>query len=165
MEKMPITSEKRYIFHGYFDIKDTYNNVMDYLENSMIYDASVKDYEEVNSGGSRKIMSKVEAEKIYNEKYKIILKFEILMEGKDSEVKVNEKIKILCKGTAKLTLNAYIEPDWQGDREKGPLADFLGKIYDKFVGVDEFEKCQDYAATDIGLLISKFKDYMNATIK
>jgi hypothetical protein len=166
MEKIGVSSEKKYTFHGHFDIKDTYNNILSYLENTLNYwDVTVKDYEETNIGGKRKIVSKIEAEKIYNDHFKIIIKFTIDMSGKDTEVKINNKTKKLCNGTAKIILNSYIEPNWQGDREEGLLKKFIGQIYDKFVGNDELEKCMDMAGSDVGKLVAKFSEYMNATIK
>ncbi len=165
-EKIPVMSEKKYTFEGLFDIKETYNYLKHYLENSRHYEVSEKDYEEKNDGKSRKIMSKNEAEQIFSDVYKVHLKYEILMVGTEIEVKINEKKTIiLCKGSAKLVVNAYIEPDWQAHKHHGPFIDFLHKLYNKFYEQEEQIECEKSVAKDVGELIDRFKQQMNSVIR
>lgn len=166
-EKIHVTNEKVYKFEGLFDIKGTYKHLVEFLENSKHYDVSEKDYEEQNEDGKRKIVSKSEAEIEYNDYYKIIIKYELTIQGVEVDVKINDKKTIkLTKGSAKLSVNSYIEPDWQGKKEKmSELGAFFDKIYTKLFGRDELNKCIEYAATDVGELIAKFKQQMNSTLK
>lgn len=166
LEKIPVTSEKKYSYEGLFEINETYLHLKDYLGNAKYYsDVSEKDYDEKNVDGSRKIMSKIEAEKLYNDYFKIIIKYELLMEGKDVEIKTEHKTIKLTKGKAQIIVNAYLEPDWQHGRDKNALHQFLGKIYDKFIGHDEQSKVMEIAAGDVSDLMQKFKMHMNTTIK
>lgn len=165
-EKIPIISEKVYKYEGLYDIKETYKHLVEFLENSKHYDVSEKDFEEANDSGKRKIKSKSEAELKFNDYYKIILKYELTMEGVDIDVKVNDKKTIkLTKGTAKLSVNCYIEPDWDNKKKKlTALGEFLDKVYTKLFNRDELDKCINYAATDVGQLIAKFKQQMNSAL-
>jgi len=166
LEKIEVTKEKLYTFHGIFDLCDAYDFVKGYVEDAIYYyDVTEKDYEEVNDSGKRKIMSKLEATKIYNDYFKIVMKFELLMEGKNTEVEVNGQKKMLTKGIAKLKINSYVHPDWNNDRSSSPFASFLGTLHDKFVGNDELGTCIEHAAIDVGKLIANFKQHMGAGIK
>lgn len=165
-DKIPIMSEKKYTFEGLFDIKETYNYLKEYLEDSRYYEISEKDYEEKNDGKSRKIVSKNEAEQIYNDKFKVILKYEIAMNGKEIEVKVNDKKTIiLCKGNASLAINAYIEPDWDAEKPESAFIEFLKNIYNKLYNKDELDLCKESVAKDVQELINRFKQQMNSAIK
>lgn len=165
-EKIPVTNEKVYKFEGLYDLKETYKHIIEFLENSKHYDVTEKDFEEQNDGGKRKIISKSEAEVEYNDYYKIVLKYELAMEGVDVDVKINDKKTIkLTKGSAKLTVNAYIEPDHHNKKDKlTALGSFLDKLYDKFFGKEELHKCIVYAATDVSELIGRFKQQMNSAL-
>lgn len=167
IDKIPIVSEKKYVFEGVFDIKETYNFIKEYLENSRSYDLSEKDYEEKNDQGSRKIMSKTEAELMYNDYFKPIIKYELLMEGNDIDVKVNDKKTIkLTKGKAKIIVNAYIETDWAAKKEDFTIVgSFLKKAYNKIFGKDELNQCIGVVAGDVAQMISRFKQQMNSTLK
>jgi len=165
-DKIQVISEKKYTFDGIFDVKETYNYLKEFLEESRHYEVSEKDYEEKNDNGSRKIVSKNEAEAEYNDYYKIILKYELIMQGKDVEVKINEKKTLkLTKGSAKLTINCYIEPDFDGIKPQTPFANFLDKVYSKFFRGSELDKCKESAANDVGELLSRFKQQMNSILK
>ncbi len=166
-DKIQVVNEKRYEFNGIFDIKETYSFLKEFLEESRHYEVSEKDYEEKIDNGSRKIMSKSEAEVEYNDYYKIIIKFELVMQGKDIEVKVNEKKTMkLTKGSAVLTVNCYIEPNFQNIKPKlTDFGEFLERIYDKFFRGSELEACKESAANDVGELIARFKVQMNSVLK
>ena len=165
-DKIQIMSEKKYTFNGLFDVKETYNYLKEFLEETRHYEVSEKDYEEKNDAGSRKIVSKNEAEVEYNDYFKIILKYELMMQGKDVEVKINEKKTLkLAKGSAKLTINCYIEPDFDKIRPKSPLADFLDKVFTKFFRGSELDKCKESASQDVGELLIRFKQQMNSILK
>lgn len=164
-ERIPATSEKVYSFEGYFNIKETYSSVKRYLEDSKFYDLTEKEYVEKTSGGKKEIVGKIEGVKTYNDEYQIVIKFEVNMSGKEEEIKVNEKVTKMHKGTAKIIVNTYVEVDWLGVRDKNPTHNFLAKVYDKFIGKDERKAVMIEAARDAGDLITRFKEHMNATIK
>ena len=73
-DRILVTSERKYTFNGIFNIKETYEHLREYLENSKHYEITEKDYEEKLDEGKKKIVSKNEAEVEFNDYYKIILK-------------------------------------------------------------------------------------------
>ncbi len=165
MEIIPATSEKKYTFEGYFNLKETFTHLQKYLEESKYYwDVTLKEHTEKNSGNAKEIDSKFEAVKAYNDQFEIILKYQIQMSGKDEEVKLNNKVIKLTKGKAKIILNAYIKKDWHARREKSALHQFLGEVYDKFIGQDELGSVMKEAGKDVSDLLARFKEHMNSQI-
>lgn len=165
-DKIPITSEKTYTFSGIIDIKYTYNFLKDFLENSKHYAVSEKEFEEANNPGSKKIVANWQAEQEYNDYYKVILKMKLELGGKDIEVELNGHQKVLSQGKAVLTLNSYIEPDFQGKYPKGQLAIFLEKIHNKFFGgEDELKTCIGSSAKDVSEIFARFKLALNSYMK
>jgi len=165
-DKIAVISEKKYKFEGLYDLKQTYSYLKKFLEHSRHYDLSEKDYEEKNDNGSRKIMAKTEAEVEFNDYYKIILKYDLTMQGNDMEVKINDKKTIiLTKGKAQITINCYIEPDFDNIRPQTEFGSFLDKVYTKFFRGSELDAAKDYAAKDVADLIFKFKQEMNSALK
>ena len=165
-DRILVTSEKKYTFNGIFNIKETYEHLKEYLENSRHYEISEKDYEEKLDEGKKKIVSKNEAEVEFNDYYKKILKYELSMEGKDVEVKINEKKTLkLTKGKATIIINCYIEPDFDSKRPQYVLEKFLDRVYTYFFRKNELEKCIISASSDIGGLLARFKEEMNSVLK
>jgi hypothetical protein len=165
MEMIPATSEKKYTFEGYFNLKETFDHLQRYLEESKYYwDVTLKEHTEKSGKGTRDIDSKFEAEKVYNDQFKIKLKYQVQMSGKEEEVKLNNRLVKLTKGKAKITLNAYVERDWHKRRSKNALHKFLGEVYDKFVGHDEERKVMMEAGKDVSDLLTRFKEHMNSQI-
>ena len=165
-DKIPIIRERRYVFQGLFDMKHTYKFLKEFLTESRHYDWTEKDYEEKNENGERRIMSKVEAEQEYTDYYKIIIRYELVMEGKDVVIEEDGKSYKLTKGRAKLIINAYIEPDFAHRRPvDSALSDFLERVYEKYFGNDELSKCIVSVAGDVGEMITRFKQTINSALK
>lgn len=164
-EKIPITKERKYSFEGLFDIKHTYNSLKSFVEDSRHYDLTEREYEETSKDNEKKLLWKFEAEQEYNDYYKIIIKIEVSMQGKNTDVEVNGKMKMLSKGKAEMKLNSYIFPDFQHKKHEGSFAEFLDKLYEKFFGgKEELHECIGSAVGDINELIARFKQNMNSTI-
>ncbi len=163
-EKIPVTSEKKYAYAGIFDIMETYSFLKSYLEDSMHYDVTEKDYEEKNDGKSKSILVKFEAEKEYNDYYKIIIKYSLDMKGKDIAIEHNGRVLNRIDGNAKITVNCYIEPDWLEKRQHSALGKFLDQIYNKYISKSELDKCIMTGVMDVGELLSRFKQQMNTTL-
>lgn len=163
-DKIPIISEKKYKFEGVFDIKETYSSLKKYLGESRHYDVTEKDYSEKNLGGERELVSKNEAEQEYTDYYKVIIKYTIEAKGKEIEIEIDNKKRIMTQGIAILTVNAYIEPDFLGKRSTTALMTFVSKVYDKYFGKEELTECIGSTATDVGGLIAVFKRQMNSKI-
>lgn len=161
-QKINLISEKKTSFEGVFDLKEVYNSLKHYLEGKKSYDLTEKDYSERNTGDSREIISKIEAELYYNDYYKIIIKFSIEMKGKTVEVNYQGQTKTLTKGKAVLTVNALIEPDFLGKKGKTPLAKFLSEVYEHYFGHDEKAAVIAQTAGDVGGLVATFKQQVNS---
>lgn len=146
-------------------MKHTYKFLREFLEESRHYDWVEKDYEERNDGGDRRIMSKAEAEQEYTDYYKVIIKYELVMEGKDVIIEEHGKTHKLTKGKAKLLINAYIEPDHAHRRPvDSAIADFLEKVYHKYFGADELSNCIVSTVTDVKEMIARFKQEINSAL-
>lgn len=163
-DRIPIASEKKYAYEGIFDLKDTYQFIKQYMEDSLHYDVSEKDYEETNNGDSKRIFVKFEAEQEYTDYYKIIIKYSLEMTGKEITINMNNKDYHRLKGKSKLVVNAYVETDWMEKRQHSPMSEFFNKLYDKFFGQDDLNKCIFSGVKDVSTLITIFKQQMNTTL-
>ena len=163
-EMMQITKERSYSFEGYFDAKEMYQVMKGYLEDHKHYDVSEKDLDEQQHNGKRKIIAKFEAEQMFNDYYKIVLKYSITLTGKELEVELDGVKRRLTEGKAELHINGFIKPDFMNKREKGPLSEFFGKLYDKFFGRNEFNDCIFRAIGDINALLNTFKQQVNSKL-
>lgn len=165
-EKIPIITERRYVFQGVFDMKYLNKMLRDFLEHSRHYDWTEKEFDERNEGGERRIVSKVEAEQEYTDYYKVVIRYELLMEGKDIIVEEHGKDHKLTKGKARLILNAYIEPDFANRRPiVSPLSDFIERVYQKIFGGEELSKCVNSTVGDVNELIVRFKQTINSNMR
>lgn len=164
LQPIPIDSEKLFTYNGYFNLKGLFDYLMNYLESEMFYDAAIKEFEETAKDGKKKIMAKVEADKFYTDYYKITLKFEINLSGKDAEVEINGKKLLLTDGCAKLKINSYLKPDWQAKRSQTAMMSFLTQIYNKYIGNDELKDGILECIKDRARLLNHFNKYLNTSI-
>lgn len=166
LDKIPIITERRYAFQGIFEIKHLNTLLRDFLEHSRHYDWTEKEFEERNDGGERRLVSKVEALQEYSDYYRVILRYELLMEGKDVIVQEHGREHTLTKGRARLIINMYIEPDFANRRKiTGSFSEFLYKTYDKIFQGDELGNCIYSSVSDVNQMIAKFKDTIDSHIK
>lgn len=164
VNKIAVISERKYKFEGYFDAKEVYKALKDYLEESRHYDYSERDLDEKNDGKTVKIITKAEAEQQFNDYYMTIIMYVLELNGKVVEIEVGGKKKMLTEGKATLTLNSYIKPDYLGKRHDGPLGQFLGRLWDEFFGKDELSDCMLQTVKDINGLIAVFKQQVNSKL-
>lgn len=161
----PLITERKYSFKGIFKLEDTYKFLKDFLENSRFYDVSEKDFEEKIEGDSKSLKAKIEAEQMFNDYYKVIIRYGIEMKGKEINTEINGRIEKLIDGTAKLIVNVYLQPDYQNKKPKPALLNFLDKVYNKYIGKDEMALVAMSASKDVKELISRFKQNMNMELK
>ncbi len=165
-DKIPLISEKQYVYEGYFDIKSLYKFVKTYLEDSKHYDVSEKELEEKNDGATKELLSTILAEQEYTDYFKIVLKFKMILGGKEKLIEDSEgHSKKLVKGKAHISINAYLEKDFMNKKHDGPLTSFFRKVYDKYIGEDELKTAIGSAAGDVGDLLAQFKLQCNSTVK
>ncbi len=164
-DKIPITSEKKVTYSGIFDMKETYKYLKGFLEESKHYDVTEKDYEEDNLGDNKRVTVAFEAEQEFTDYYKVFLKFKLDMSGKEVIIETSEgKSLKRIEGKAKLVVNSYILADWQNKRGKSPFFNFLDKVYTKYIGKSEMEKCILAAVMDANELLARFRQQMNMTM-
>jgi hypothetical protein len=164
IDKTPIISEKKVKYEGVFDMKEMYQALKDYLDGERHYDISEKDLVEKNSGGEREIVSKSEAELQYTDYFKIIIKYTIEMKGKEIEIEINNKKRVMTKGVAILKTNAYVQNDFLGKRGSSPLMEFVTSVYDKYFGKEEFTALVGATAKDVNELNARFKQQINSKL-
>jgi hypothetical protein len=163
--RIPVISEKTYTYKGIFDMNGCLSDIKTFIEEYKHYDLSEKEADETNSNGKREFLGYFEAEFEYNDVYKFVLTFEIKMEGK--EIIANEDFKgghSLVEGTARIIINGYIIEDHMHKRHRGPIFEFLEKIYSKYID-DEHHHAIAHLARDVGQIYNRFKQGLNAKIK
>ena len=165
MDKIPIASEKKVSFEGYFEMKELYTSLKSYLEDSRHYDITEQDFKEKNISGDREIVSKNSSEQLYNDYYKIFINYVLEMKGKDVEIEIAGKKKVLTQGIAKITINTYIQPDYLGKSSTSPLMEFVTRVYDKYFGKDDFSKVIASMSKDVGQLITIMKQEINSKLQ
>ena len=149
LDKIPAGSQKQFSFNGYFDMYKLYNEIKEFLETERHYDWTEKNYKEKSVRGVKRMESYAEADLEYTDYYMLTLSLKIDMLGKDTEVKVNNKTKILAKGSVSIILNPYIIPDFQEKRTRSALMEFSSKLYDKYFANDDITKCAVILITDM----------------
>lgn len=164
-DKIPITSEKRLTYNGVFDIREVYNYLKSYLEDSLHYDLTEKEFVETNQGSKRKIDCHVEADLQYNDYFKVTIKYRVESSGKETTIMHKGKELKLTEGTISLRINSYIEADWQNKRGKSSFAKFLDQLYNKYIGRDEIETCIGKSAADVGAFANEFKKVTNTYLQ
>ena len=142
-------SQKQYSFNGYFNMYKLYDEVREFLEGERNYDWTEKNYIEKNVDGVKSMESYAEGDLEYTDYYLLMLSINIKMQGRDTEVKVNGKTKILAKGTVSIIINPYIQPDFQEKRSRSALMEFGSKLYDKYFANDDISKCIEILAKDM----------------
>ena len=164
MSKTTIISDKRINYEGLYDLKSAYSFLKSYLGDFKHYDVTEKEAEEINKGDIRELKGNFEAELEYNDYYKFIITFELKFAGKKVVTQRDGEYHDLVEGNANLYINAYIETDYLQKRPKGPIGEFLDKIYSKYIE-DEQKKAIGDLAGDVSEFISRFKQNLNYTIK
>lgn len=165
-DKTPLTSEKKFVYEGIYDLKGTYSYIKSFLENSRQYDLTEREIEESSNNGKRKLSTKIEAEQEFNDYFKVVLKFMMVFEGQEIILEdASGKSHKLVNGTAKIVVNSYVEKDFMHKRPKEGMGAFLAKVYDKFFGKEDFEKVAISASKDVGELLAKFKLQVNSEVK
>jgi hypothetical protein len=162
--KTPITSEKKLNYEGTFDIATTYSFLKTYLEDFKHYDITEKELEEKNIGGKKEVKGNYTAELEFNDYYKLHMTFELKMSGKNVVIENDQGVYNIVEGTAALVVNTYVELDHMGKRPKGPLAEFLDKVYSKYVA-DEKKEAIIKLSMDTSEFLSKFKQTLNYNAK
>lgn len=164
MGKTPITSEKQLNYEGLFDYVTTYKFIRTYLEDFKHYDITEKELEEKNKGGKKELKGNYTAELEFNDYYTLHMTFELKMSGKETVIEENGREVNLIEGNVNLVINTYLESDSKEKRPKGPLAEFLDKVYNKYI-VDEKKEAIIRLSKDTSEFLAKFKQTLNFKAK
>ncbi len=164
MGKTSITSEKQLNYEGLFDYVTTYKFIRTYLEDFKHYDITEKELEEKNKGGKKELKGNYTAELEFNDYYTLHMTFELKMSGKETVIEENGREVNLIEGNVNLVINTYLESDSKEKRPKGPLAEFLDKVYNKYI-VDEKKEAIIRLSKDTSEFLAKFKQTLNFKAK
>ena len=159
-DKIPGGGMKKFEYTGYFDMYKLYEDMMNFFEGARNYDVTEKYYTEKNDQGNKEIKSYFDCELHYTDYYQLIIIIKVIMKGKDTELEVNGRKKILAKGAVKVIASRYIEVDFQNKRKSSSLMEFATKIYDKYFGTDEIGDCVQTMGKDIGTLKNIIKNHV-----
>lgn len=163
-DRISIIQAKKVSYEGYIEANEVYKNMMHFLEEELHYDPAEREHEEKDIDGSRKIITKIDASAPYNDYYALNIRFFLDISGKETEIEDNGKKRLVLKGTAVLTINAFVLPDYKEMRDKGPLGEFVGKLYDRFLAKEELDKAITKVAVDTGKFVSFFRKEVNSKL-
>ena len=164
MGKDSITSEKKLTYEGLFDFVTTYSYIKSYLEDFKHYDVTEKELEEKSKGGKKEIKGNYTAELEFNDYYTLHMTFELKMAGKEVTIEDESGTHNLVEGSASIVINTYLETGGMGQRPKGPLAEFLDKVYSKYIA-DEKKEAIIRLSKDTSEFLAKFKQTLNFKAK
>lgn len=164
-DKISVCNEKKIAANGYFDVKKTYANLMDFIENSLLYDVAVNEYDEKTVDGKKDITAGIEAKKDVNDVFKIVLKMKVSFKGVDVHGEIDGRKIVVQNGEGSINMNGYTEVDWAANREKSPFASFLDNLYQRYVGNDEVAKVTKIADSDVNKIFTRFKTHFNSKLK
>ena len=159
-DKIPGGSMRKFEYNGYFDMYKLYEEIINFLEDARNYDVTEKYYVEKNDEGKKELSSYFDGELHYTDYYQLMLVVRVIMKGKDTEIEINGKKRIMAKGTVKVIASRYIEVDFQNKRTKSALMEFATKIYDKYFGTDEIGDCVQLMGRDIQAIKSIVKNHV-----
>ena len=125
IEKIPAVDEVEYSYDGYFDLRKTYKNVYGILGNFQC-DVGEKLYNLKSDGkGGVEFAAKATAEAEFNDFLKIVLMIGFKANGSNEEVSIDGVKKNMTKGNFKISIRAYIEPEWGDARSSTPLLQII----------------------------------------
>ena len=163
-DHIPVMQETPSKFEGYFDTKEIYHALRDFLEKERHYDTSEKDFTEKKDANAYKFSCKIQGDQQFNDYYKAVILYGLDVQGKLVEVEVDGKTKLLTHGKITLYMNSWIAPDYLSKRHDGALGHFLGQLYDHFFGKKELNECALSTVMDVGRMNSIFRQQVNSTI-
>lgn len=149
MGEEKVFSEKIVTMTGYYNLRGTYKDLIGFLEDSLFYDTSAKDYDETNEQGNRGLTSIVEATRHRDDGLTFVLKFKCEFKGKDV------KDKNIQSGTGKIMMNAYVK--LKDDPDASKFAQFLKFISNKFVAHKDIEDLSEELGKEAAMIIARFK--------
>ena len=159
-DKIPGGPMRKFQYHGYFEMTKLYGEMKDLFELNRNYDITEKYYVEKAEGGNRELKAYYDGELHYTDYYQLVIILKVAFKGKDVEVEINGRKKIMTQGTIKVIASRYIEVDFQNKRARNPLMEFVTKVYDKYFGTDEISDCVQTMGRDIEALKSLIKNHV-----
>lgn len=161
-DKIPLLDERHSTFTGYFDLKEIMSSLQHFMENDRNYDQSIRDMDEKEVDGVQQLYWKVDYQQQYSDYYMLNINLKVKAQGKEVEAEIAGKHRVYVEGTIKVTTQSWIIPDYLNRRDKGPLGEFLSKVYDLVIASDEVEECKELAIVDTEGIISEFKQQVNS---
>ena len=163
-----VIGERMYQFSGVFDVRSTFNDIMNFIEETLIYDVKVKERTENTGDDFKEIKSIFEIDKRVGQHSRVTLKLTIDMKGKEKMVEVDGKEVKVMNSSCTLLINGYTNKDFNkyftGDENK-KLRIFLFKFYHKYIKTNEDTELLIHAYSDVDAIVKRFKSHTNSTIK
>jgi hypothetical protein len=124
-------ADKKIELQGVFEIEKTRANLMSFME-TLGYELSEKDLTQTNQPPRRELTVFVDGKRFRDDYFAIMMSFKLSMNGGDVEVDESGNKKIKTKGSAQLTISAYLESDPYKKEPAGGFAKFWFNLYNKF---------------------------------
>lgn len=129
-----ITGPSKVKYSGIFKMSDIYRVAHSLLIDMRYIIEETKYREKVGQGGSREIEIKWHATKEFDDytRYRITLSWLVLGLNDVEIEKEGTKVK-MNNGTIELTINSYLETDYEGRWETHPITRFFKGLHDKYL--------------------------------
>lgn len=166
-EKIPITKLEEHNFKGIFKTKEIHNLIRDFFLKKRGYGEIVsKIYKEETIKDKKKIYQKCEVRKDYTDYYRIIIYYNLTIEGKETQIETEKITTNVMEGEIKLQTMSAIEPNISEKRPKiSSLHHFISQIFEHYFSKDELEKCKETIKKDLKDLISTIKNHLGSPTK
>ncbi|MFW5705246.1 MAG: hypothetical protein ACOCXG_05385 [Nanoarchaeota archaeon] len=156
--KIHIIKERRYTFHGVFDLEKTYNYTKDFLELARRYALEIPDFLKTESPTESEIEVKIKAKQDFSEYYRNHIELIMTLKGKKVEVEIGAEKQNLVRGSARVVLRGSVEKNYKKEEPSNKISKFVGLLYRKYVAKDEMGKAVGSVVDDVNSLFEIFKE-------
>jgi hypothetical protein len=148
-------------YEGYFEAKELYRMINDWLKAKNYDLLEAKNYEYVSENGKTIEIEMVPWKKI-TEYAKYEIKLKIKMENlKEEVINIDNIKKLMNKGKVKIAFKAYFTTDYEDVWEGKPWMFIFRTLVDKFVIPSYIGKWEDGLVKDINELHTEIKTFLN----
>jgi len=160
---MNMSIDKKGAVEGIFDINEVCDTLVAHCEMKG-YTMDEKDRGQNSDPPNRELLTYYDGYRYISDYYKLWIQYKIQMSGRDVEVVVDGKKKIMTQGKAELVVSTYLQEDPYGKRDASKLAKFFINLYEWVHGETTFSQNILIAAGDAGELVKVFKQACGAKV-
>ncbi|MCH7850406.1 MAG: hypothetical protein IH845_02070 [Nanoarchaeota archaeon] len=145
---------------GYFNYKDLYGFIFDYIK-GLGYVVKEKKYEEKETAGGKEVVIEWNAFKKMTDYYRgrIQVKWHIL-NMKDAEIERDGRKEQTNKGEVKIEFKGIMERDYEDKWEDTPFWKYMRGTYDKYIAKTLNDEYEDDLEDEVNDIIEQTKAFL-----